>query len=262
MLKKRSLCFVLGIAIILSCVFQYGNSVSASTNWITISTETVDDCEWLIQMQADSIESFIIRKTNLATGDYEDSSYFNGILITTDYVSKSFLGIFDYYSVESRSVEDYTDIIDAIENEEEMLNAQGYRNKVEMLVGYEAIGGCDATFSYETGYGPDAGFTKISCVYSYRVKNNNSNLINYKNAVNNANAAFTKSGVSGGIAIAAFIALGLATTVPFVGPVIGATVLGSLGLTGTTAYFIIDAKNYARQADIYFDAAKVEGTRI
>lgn len=52
------------------------------------------------------------------------------------------------------------------------------------------------------------------------------------------------------------------TTLPFAGPALGASVLGALGLTGTHAYFLVDAINYAREADVYFDAAKVEGTRI
>lgn len=144
------------------------------------------------------------------------------------------------------------------ELEKREVTGHGYGTAVKMILyKYEDENGDKYTYRYAIGNGKDKGYTKISCCKSYKIKNDNINLVNYKNAISQSNACFYKAGVSTGVA-AAVIALVFGGI--FSGGVtmaVAALLASAYGITGSSIYNLIDSYEWGQKADTYYEAAKV-----
>lgn len=89
------------------------------------------------------------------------------------------------------------------------------------------------------------------------MKNDNTNLINYKNAISESNAAFNKSGVTVGTAMAILTLVfgGIATGGASIA--LAGLLATAFGVTGSSISYLIDSYTWADKVDTYYEAAKV-----
>lgn len=261
MMKKWLRKIAMGMIVVIFVQMILANNVYAEEKQenIEYSTEIVgtDGVRYLLEFSGDNIEDCTMTITNLETQDKSITEYSYGIITSKEcsYEGKKWNGE-KKYSENNKKVVDIREQIEDIENTEVV--GQGYGTVVKMIFyTYEASDGNDYYYKYAVGNGADSGYTKIACYKTYKVKNDNSNLINYKNAIAESNSAFYKSGVSIGAAAAVLAFVAAAFVTGGASLVLAGLLATVFGIETSSVSYLIDSYSWGQKADAYFEAAKV-----
>lgn len=256
----KAIATVLTVVIMVQTVF--GNYVYAKGDFVEIlysyEYEGTDGNMYTVDIIGESIENYTMTITNLKTQDKNITDYNAGVVTLKEYKykGKNWSGK-KKYSERNKKVVDMREFIKEVENTE--VTGQGYGKTVRMIAyQYKAKDGKKYEYTYKVGNGADSGYTKIACCYEYKIKNSNTNLINYKNAIAESNAAFYESGLSVGTAMAATALMWGAIFTGGATFAVAALILSSLGLSTDSIAHYIDSYKWGEKADVYFDAAKVD----
>ena len=260
-MKKWLRRVAMGLVLMLLVQTVFVNSVYAKEDLINSvhSCEFVgtDGVTYLLELYGENIEDCTMVITNLETQDKKITAYNYGIVTSKEciYVGKKWNGE-KKYSEKNKKVVDMREYIEEVENT--VVTGQGYGTVVKTIFyTYEAADGKDYPYKYAVGNGSDSGYTQITCCKTYKIKNDNSNLINYKNAIAESNAAFSKSGVTIGVA-AAVLALVAGGIVTGGASLAVAGLLATVyGISGSSIYYLIESYTWGEKVDAYYEAAKV-----
>lgn len=261
MMKRwfKETAYVLIIVMLLQtvlCECAYAKEKNISDKKICTFTDT-NGVSYLLELSGDKIEDCIITVTNLENYDKKIVDYNHGVVTTKEYVcvGKKF-NRSKKYSEKKEKTYDIRSKIAQFEKGDVV--AQGYNKSVEMIFYlYEDENGNNYSYRYAVGNGKDSGYSKISCCKSYKVRNDNDDLKNYKNAIAQSNSFFKKAGISTSVA-AAVIALVFAGLFSGGATLSVAIFLASAyGITASSLNYLIDSYEWGIKADTYFEAAKL-----
>lgn len=250
------------LVVIILVETMFGNYVYAKDNSANIgySCEFIgtDGFTYFVELSGENIEDYTMTITNLETQDKRITDYNYGVVTSMEctYEGREWSGE-KRYSEQNKKVVDMREYIEDMENVE--VTGQGYGTPVQMIFyTYEAEDGNDYYYKYAVGNGADSGYTKISCCKTYKIKNNNSDLINYKNAIAESNAAFYDSGVSIGAATAAMVIVWGAILTGGAGLAVAGLLLSGTGFSINSISKLINSYTWGEKADAYYEAAKVQ----
>lgn len=217
-----------------------------------------DGTPYSVHIRTECNESYTLTLTNMETLNKTVTNYEYGILKEEeyDYKGKTWYGK-KKYNCKKRNVTDMTEYISEIKNNSIKVQKYG-KTEVLIMYQYKASDGNKYSYKYATGVsGSDLNYTKITCVKSYKVRNDNENIIAYKNAIIDSNGDYYESGLSIGAAAAILAAyIVLSTTSLGLAAIIG--ILGaSYTATGNSIRLLVNSYTKGKKAQVYYDAAKL-----
>lgn len=245
-------------AILGECVYAQ----NCSSNYSSYEFDGEDGNKYLVEINVVAIEDYKLTITNLDTLDKKIVEYSYGVVKKEDHIYKgrTWYGKEKYSNVNTE-ISDLRGRIEEIENL--AVTGQGYGTEQVMIsYTYKASDGKDYHYKYAVGTGSDSAYTKISCYKTYKVKNSNSDLINYKNAIIESNSAFYAAGVSVGASAAVYVALiAIVGTITLLTSGLALAVAGilatSFGFSVSSILCLIDSYTWGAKAQTYYDSAKL-----
>lgn len=199
-----------------------------------------EDGVYLCKLQiSDDMLTYQLDMTNTTTNETSIVMYEQGVATTVE-------------NSEIVSVVDYTDSIQIAE-EYSNVSSRAYRSETKCII--PTLGGNNLW--YQMGItGPDVGYMKMGCDWTYRVKADAcDDCANFRNKIIESNSLFTAAGLSDAAA------LGVCVLILLAGPTGGLSAAVAAGLTGTAATTLVAACFAEQSAHDSYDIAKGYGVR-
>lgn len=249
---KRKFKSIIGLLLVFFMILGLvpQQTVNASTWYPDITEEfTVENEDgtyiYKVQVSEDKL-SYQLDMTNLDTNEMTTLIYENGIASTY----KTILN--DKARANSRVLVSTVDYTGALERAKEIKSSRAYGTKTECIV--PTLAGNNLW--YQIGNGADSGYMLMGCDWYYRTPVNACvDCSTFRNKIIESNSNFAKAGLSDAVALAVCVAI-------LAGGVTGGLSIAlAMGLTGSAAYYLLDACVAEDAAHTAYDVAKTYGVR-